>query len=199
MEKQIHVVDDDASFRDSMRALLESAGYRVAVYASVGTFLSDDADEGGCLIADVHMPDMGGLELQEELTRQGIAMPVIIITGRGDVPCAVRAMKAGAIDFIEKPFDDQVVLESVGRALELGRKARDHQAEVKAARDLLDLLTPRERAVLDQLCKGHSNKVAAHELGISARTIEIHRGRLMRKMRVRSMSHLIRTTLLAQS
>jgi len=199
MTEQVFVVDDDAGFRDSMRVLLESAGYHVAVYCNARTFLSDDPHDGGCLISDIHMPEMGGLELQEELVRRGNELPVIIITGQGDVPRAVRAMKTGAIDFIEKPFDDDLMLQSVGRALEVGRKTAKHNAEVKAARDLLDLLTPREHNVLDQICMGHSNKVSAHDLGISSRTIEIHRGHIMSKMCVRNMSDLMRITFLAQS
>jgi two-component system response regulator FixJ len=125
-------------------------------------------------------------------------LPVIIITGHGDVPLAVQAMKAGAVDFIEKPFEDESIVASVSHALELGSRARNRTAEAKAAKNLLSLLTPRERSVLDKLVKGRSNKVAAHELGISPRTIEIHRAHIMDKMKAMNLSDLVRTALAAQ-
>jgi two-component system response regulator FixJ len=195
--RKIYVVDDDAHMRDSMRMLLESAGHAVQLYASAARFLADNITRGGCLIADIRMPDMGGLELQEQVVKRGIQMPVIIITGHGDVPLAVQAMKAGAIDFIEKPFDSERMLDSVQRALKAGRLSRGQAAEGKAAREKLALLTPRERGVLDCLVKGCSNKVAAHELGISPRTIEIHRARIMEKMKARSLSDLVHAVLAA--
>lgn len=196
-EDAIHVIDDDLSVRDSLRALLESAGYTVKDYASATAFLADRQPHAGCLVSDIRMPEMDGLELQEDLARRGIAIPVIIMTGHGDVPLAVRAMKAGAVDFLEKPFDDETMLVSVHRALELGKQKHDQLAEARAAQDLLALLTPRERHVLDQLVAGRSNKVAAYELGISPRTIEIHRARIMDKMNARSLSDLVRTALAA--
>lgn len=196
-EDVIFVIDDDASVRGSLRALLESAGYSVKDYASANAFLADRPPRSGCLISDIRMPEMDGLELQEEVARRGISIPVIIMTGHGDVPLAVRAMKAGALDFLEKPFDDEAMLGSVKRALELGKQKHDQLAEARAAQDLLALLTPRERHVLDQLVAGRSNKVAAYELGISPRTIEIHRARIMDKMNARSLSDLVRTALAA--
>ena len=195
----IFVVDDDHDVRESTRALLESAGFKVQVYASATAFLAGRPPPGGCLIADIRMPEMDGLELQEELIRRGVDLPVIIMTGHGDVPLAVRAMKAGALDFIEKPFDDEFMLASVRRALEIGKRTRNKLAEAKAAQDLLNLLTPRERNVLEQLVAGRSNKVAAYELGISPRTIEIHRARIMDKMNARSLSDLVRIALAAVS
>jgi two-component system response regulator FixJ len=143
------------------------------------------------------MPEMDGLTLQEEVVKQKRGLPVVIITGHGDVPLAVRAMKAGAVDFIEKPFDDEMLLSSISRALEIGNKTRSEAAEASAAERLLALLTPRERTVLDQLVVGRSNKVAAHELGISPRTIEIHRAHIMDKMNARSLSDLVRISLAA--
>lgn len=196
-EETIFVIDDDVSVRDSMRALLESAGYKVKDYPSAIAFLASPPPRGGCLISDIRMPEMDGLALQEEIARRGLATPVIIMTGHGDVPLAVRAMKAGALDFIEKPFDDEAMLGSVRRALEVGRRTHDQLAEARAAQELLALLTPRERHVLDQLVAGRSNKVAAYELGISPRTIEIHRARIMDKMNARSLSDLVRTALAA--
>lgn len=196
-EETIFVIDDDPSVRESMRALLESANYKVRDYASAHAFLADQPPRSGCLISDIRMPEMDGLELQEEVARRGIDIPVIIMTGHGDVPLAVRAMKAGALDFLEKPFDDEAMLGSVRRALEFGRQKHDQMAEARAAQDLLALLTPRERHVLDQLVAGRSNKVAAFELGISPRTIEIHRARIMDKMNAHSLSDLVRTALAA--
>jgi two-component system, LuxR family, response regulator FixJ len=197
IDSLIFVVDDDADVRDSMRVLLESAGYPVKEYPSAKAFLADGVSIGGCLIADIRMPEMDGLQLQEEIARRDIALPVIIVTGHGDVPLAVRAMKAGAVDFIEKPFDRERMLESIRRALEIGRTTRNRAAEMKAANEVLMLLTPRERHVLDKLVAGRSNKVAAHELGISPRTIEIHRARIMDKMEARSLSDLVRIALAA--
>ncbi|HWD27994.1 MAG TPA: response regulator [Rhizomicrobium sp.] len=196
-EPLIFLVDDDPDVRDSMRALLESADYQVKDFGSAKDFLADRGTHGHCLIADIRMPEMDGLALQEEVVRRKLGLPVIIITGHGDVPLAVRAMKAGAIDFIEKPFDDEMMLSSIHRALEIGSKTRSEAAEAAAAERLLGLLTPRERNVLDQLVVGRSNKVAAYELGISPRTIEIHRAHIMDKMNARSLSDLVRISLAA--
>jgi two-component system response regulator FixJ len=195
----IYVVDDDADVRDSLRILLESAGFAVRDYGMAKHFLADGPFGGACLVADIRMPEMDGLELQEELVRRKISLPVIVITGHGDVPLAVRAMKAGAIDFIEKPFDDENLLTSIRRAIEIGQQVRTREAEAAAAEKLLTLLTPRERDVLDQLVVGRSNKVAAYELGISPRTVEIHRAHIMDKMNARSLSDLVRISLAAQS
>jgi len=194
----VFVVDDDADVRDSMRMLLEVAGFTVRSFSSAKHFLADGDPKHGCLIADIRMPDMSGLELQEEVTRRQIALPVIIITGHGDVPLAVQAMKAGAIDFLEKPFDDEMILASVRRAMEIGSRARGRAAETRAAQGLLSALTPRERGVLDMLVQGRSNKVVAHELGISPRTVEIHRAHIMNKMEASSLSDLVRLVLAAE-
>lgn len=198
-EQHVFVVDDDPDVRDSLRLLLESAGHKVKVYSSGKAFLDDKPNYVGCMIADIRMPDMSGLELQEEVVKRGLPLPVIIITGHGDVPLAVRAMKAGAIDFIEKPFDDERILASIQRALEVGTRSRSKSAETRAAKDLLELLTPRERSVLDKLVKGRSNKVAAYELGISPRTVEIHRAHIMDKMKAVNLSDLVRISLAAES
>ena len=197
-DEHVFVVDDDADIRDSMRLLLEVAGFKVRNFISAKQFLADDSSKHGCLIADIRMPDMSGLELQEEVTRRHIDLPVIIMTGHGDVPLAVRAMKAGAIDFLEKPFDDEKMLASVRRALEIGSKARSRKAEAEAAKTLLASLTPRERGVLDKLVQGRSNKVVAYELGISPRTVEIHRAHIMGKMDASSLSDLVRVVLAAE-
>jgi len=197
-DEYVFVVDDDAGIRDSMRLLLEVAGFKVRCFSSARHFLADDRPKLGCLIADVRMPDMSGLELQVEVTRRHIDLPVIIITGHGDVPLAVQAMKAGAIDFLEKPFDEDVMLNSVRRAIEIGSQARNRAAESKLAKDLLCSLTPRERSVLDRLVQGRPNKIVAHELGISPRTVEIHRAHIMTKMEASSLSDLVRLVLAAE-
>ena len=197
MDQSVYIVDDDSAVRDSLRMLLESAGHRVCGFDAARAFLSDAKMDQGCLIVDIRMPGMSGLELQEELVRRNIALPVIVITGHGDVPLAVRAMTAGAVDFIEKPFDDQRMLDSVERALLIGNQKRSRAGEAQAARDLLSLLTPRERDVFDQLVKGHPNKIVAHELGISPRTVEIHRANVMDKLQARNLSDIVRTALAA--
>ena len=196
-EEYVFVVDDDADIRDSMRMLLEVAGYRVRCFTSAKHFLADEHPKHGCLIADVRMPDMSGLELQVEVTRRHIDLAVIIMTGHGDVPLAVQAMKAGAIDFLEKPFDDDMMMASVRRAMEIGSQARSRTAESNAAKDLLSSLTPRERSVLDKLVQGRSNKIVAYELGISPRTVEIHRAHIMTKMEASSLSDLVRLVMAA--
>ena len=197
MEQTIFVVDDDAAIRDSLRMMLETAGYGARDFASAQPFLADPHLGGGCLIVDVRMPGMGGLELQEELVRRKANIPVIVMTGHADVPLAVRAMRAGAIDFVEKPFDQERMLQSVSDALAAGERTQGRAAEAKEARDLLSLLTPREREILDQLVKGHANKVVAHQLGISPRTVEIHRASIMEKLNARNLSNVVRTALAA--
>jgi two-component system response regulator FixJ len=194
-EQHIFVVDDDADVRTSMRIWLKASGFNVSCHASGEQFLADDRPKQGCLIADIRMPDMSGLDLQREIVTRGIELPVIIMTGHGDVPLAVQAMKAGAIDFIEKPFDPESMVRSIRRALEIGSGVRSQAAEAKAARDLLALLTPREHGVLDKLVNGRSNKVAADELGISPRTIEFHRAHIMDKMDARNLADLVRIVL----
>jgi two-component system response regulator FixJ len=193
----VYVVDDDKEVRQSTRALLESAGFTVRDFSSAETLLAENLSDGGCLIADICMPGMDGLELQEEIVRRGIDLPVVFMTGHGDVPLAVRAMRAGALEFIEKPFDDDALIATVTRALALDRHADQKAAEAKAARELLALLTPRERHVLARILAGRSNKVSAYELGISPRTIEVHRARIMDKTKARSLSGLVRIALVA--
>lgn len=194
----VFIVDDDADVRDSLRALLESARFNVVDFDSARAFLTAPRPHGGCMIADIRMPDMDGLELQEELARQNVGLPVIIVTGHGDVPLAVRAMKAGAVDFIEKPYDDELLLESVRHALEAARQQNRQTSTADPVRaGLVASLTPREREVLEHLIAGQPNKVVAFELGISPRTVEIHRANLMEKMQARSLPELVRTALSA--
>jgi two-component system response regulator FixJ len=194
----VFVVDDDAAVRESLRLSLKLAGYQVQVFDSATAFLAGDAlSLQGCLITDIRMPDMDGLTLQEELVKRNSPLPVIIITGHGDIPLTVRAMRAGAIDFLEKPFAREALLGSVKRALDIG--GRSAQAAVNA-REILDriaLLTPREREVFDLVVAGKQSKVIAYELGASPRTIEVHRGRMMTKLRAQSLQDLVRMAIAA--
>jgi len=192
-EQTVFIVDDDPAVSDSLRALLESDDLTAETYSSAQAFLdSYSGARSGCLLLDVQLPDVDGLKLQQDLAAAHPALPVIIITGHADVPVAVKALKAGAVDFIEKPFADDIILESVRRGLEISRQKRREQASLQAARAGLERLTARERDVLDHLVEGHLNKVIAYELGISARTVEIHRSRVMEKMGATSLAHLVR-------
>ena len=192
-EPTIFVVDDDQTLRSSLRWLLESLKLNVRTYASAHEFLSTyDPVQPGCLVLDVRMPDICGLELQEILTQRGIRIPVIMITGHGDISMAVRAMKAGAVDFIEKPFNDQELLERVQQALTLDAGQRREEAQKKNANDHLVLLTPREREVLEKVVCGKLNKIIADELGVSMKTVEAHRAKVMKKMGVNSVAELTR-------
>jgi two-component system response regulator FixJ len=197
-EIPIFVVDDDDAVRDSLQALLETEGLIVETFASGQGFLDAyDPSRRGCLLLDVRMPDMTGLELQQKLAARPHKLSIIIITGHGDIPMAVKAMKAGAIDFIEKPYSDDTILESVNNALASGAPGAGKGAAVTATAARISLLTPREREVLDQLVIGHRNKMIAYELGISPRTVEIHRSRVMAKMQAKSLSQLVRMTLIS--
>lgn len=195
-EKTILVVDDDEAFRTSLAVLLKSAGYDSESYPSGPAFLDVCQDvAGACVLLDVRMPVMSGLEVQEALQSKRPELPVIMITGHGDVPMAVRALKGGAVDFIEKPFRDNDLLASIERAIALLRPAVpsvDIELQSK-----IDSLSPREREVLEQLVIGRPNKIIAYELGISPRTTEIHRARVMEKMGAESLSHLVRMALAA--
>ena len=197
-DAEVLIVDDDAAVRDSLRALLESSSFAVREFDSAKALLqTPELNRSACVIADIRMPDMDGLALQEELLRRQVGVPVIIVTGHGDVPLAVRAMKAGAVDFIEKPFDERLMLDSVGRAIALSKETRSQASLSHAAESRIAMLTARERQVLEHLVAGRANKVIAHELDISPRTVEIHRAHLMEKMQARSLSDLIRHALAA--
>jgi len=189
----IFIVDDDADVSASLRALLEAEGYTAETYESAKAFLGSGApSQAGCLIADIRMPDMDGLELQEELIHRNVGLPVIIVTGHGDVPLAVRAMKAGAVDFLEKPYDQDVLLASVRRALNEAEQAHERATLAQEIKTRLESLTERERQVLDLLAAGRPNKLIAYELDISPGTVEIHRARVMEKMRAKSLADLVR-------
>ena len=198
-EKLVHVIDDDDSVRRSAAFMLKHAGYRVESYVSGVAFLKDakNADRG-CVLLDVRMPEMDGLEVQQEMVRRGIDMPVVILTGHGDVGVAVKAMRAGAVNFIEKPYEKEALLGAIEEAY--GWLDRGHDKEMKAgeARVRLASLTGRERDVLNGLVAGNPNKTIAYDLGISPRTVEIYRANMMEKLRVRSLSEALRIAFIAE-
>ncbi len=193
----VFVVDDDPAVRDSLRLLLESVGLVAETFASPHQFLDAIVSEQpGCVLLDIRMPGMSGLELQRRLVARGITMPVIIITGHGDVTTAVQAMKTGATDFLEKPFNDQVLLDRIHDAITRDTQSRRARAEQDTVGRHLATLSPREVEVLDLIIAGKANKVIALDLGISEKTVEAHRARAMDKMQVRSTADLVRTVLL---
>ena len=189
----VYIVDDDQAIRHAMELLMRSVGLDYEIFHSGDDFLSGHTnDRAGCLVLDIRMPGLGGLELQEKLNEMGSTLPIIFITGHGDVPMAVEAMQKGAVDFIQKPFRDQELLDQITEALKTDqerRSARDQQTEVS---NRLEKLTKREREVMDLVVTGKPNKVIAYELGVSQRTVEIHRARVMEKMEARSLADLVR-------
>ena len=194
----IFVVDDDAAVRASLQALLETAGYRTTQFESGYAFLdSVNTGHGACVLLDVKMPGLDGLDVQRRLNDRGTVLPVVIVTGHGDIAMAVHAMRAGAVDFLEKPVSRHRLLESVARAIDIGRNVRQDRRESSEIAARLAALTIRERQVLERLVTGRSNKIVAHELGISSRTVEVYRRNVMNKMGAVSLSHLVRMTLVA--
>jgi two-component system response regulator FixJ len=197
----VFIVDDDPAVREGLQALLDAKGFAVECFASAEAFLAAiGAERRGCVIADVRMPGMSGLDLQREMKRRAQDLPIIIITGHGDVPLAVAALKAGAVDFLEKPFDAVAILDTVDEALrriEANRPAGGMDRAAIAAR--VGQLTAREREVMDLVVAGHPNKVVAHRLGIAVRTVEIHRARVMEKTGARNLSELVRLSILLES
>jgi FixJ family two-component response regulator len=192
----VFVVDDDEGIRTALKILLTSAGYAVQLFASAREFLAHyETSQPGCLLLDVRMPTMTGLELQEELTASGAFLPVIFITGHADVPIAVQAMRSGAFDFLQKPFTQHDLLDRVARALKADGEARAELTRTDEIRRREATLTPRERQVMAAIVNGHANKVIALDLNLSERTVEIHRARVMRKMMARSVAHLVRMVL----
>ena len=199
-EPTVFVVDDDEAVRESLRWLVDSVGMAVETYGSAQEFLARvGVDRPGCLVLDVRMPGMSGLELQQELAARKVELPIIMITGYADVPTAVRALTRGALDFIEKPFSRQLLLDRIRRAVVIdanGRRAQADRADVAAR---VATLTPREREVMQMVVAGRTNKVMAMNLGICEKTIEVHRAHVMRKMKVESLAELVRLAALLES
>ena len=188
----VHVVDDDASWRKSVARLLEAVGYRVRQYESAGQFLENaDVEAPGCILLDLRMPDQSGLQLQQRLAEMRRALPVVFLSGHGDIPATVLAMKAGAQDFLTKPVATDVLLASVEQAIARDRENRSKQAQLDGLRALVDALTPTERKVFDLVVRGRLNKQIAVELGTAERTIKWHRHNLMQKLQVRSVAELV--------
>ncbi|MCG8414677.1 MAG: response regulator [Pseudomonadales bacterium] len=192
-KQTVYIVDDDEAVRDSLEMLMKSVGLNAKSFESAIEFLSDiDVDASGCLVLDIRMPLMSGLELQDELISRGSILPIVFISGHGDIPMAVKAVKKGAIDFISKPFHDQELLDSVQRALREGDDLRGSQIAKKEITDNLEKLSPREKQVLDLMVDGAANKVIASELEISQRTVEVHRASVMDKMNANSLAQLVK-------
>jgi FixJ family two-component response regulator len=189
----IYVVDDDDGMRRALDTLLSTVGYKTAVFSRASDFLARyTADAQGCLVLDIRMPEMSGLEVQQHLNRMGSMLPIIFITGHGDVPMAVQAMKEGAFEFIQKPFRDQELLDHINHALKQDAEHRGTAARRSDVQHRLESLTPRERQVMESIVEGNPNKVVAIDLGLSERTIEIHRAKVMEKMGARSVAHLVK-------
>lgn len=200
LDPTVFVVDDDPAMRASLRWLLESVGHSVVTCSNAREFLDQyRTEQPGCLLLDVRMPGMSGLDLQEELTLRRIVLPIVIITGYAEVPIAVRAMKAGALDFIEKPFSDEALLERIRKAIVLDARRRRVDFERSSIEKRLGRLTARERDVLERVILGKSNKIIASELRLSTKTVEAHRAHVMEKMQAESVAELIRLSLFASS
>jgi FixJ family two-component response regulator len=189
----VFVVDDDASMRRSLETLLRSVGLEVRLFSSADEFMrAERPDAAGCLVLDVRLPGMSGLTFQQELAKAGVALPIIFLTGHGDVPMTVRAMKAGAAEFLTKPFDDQVLLDAIHAAIERDRVRRRDATSVAGLQGRYRALTERERQVMALVVAGRANKQIAAELGLSLVTVKVHRGQVMRKMLARSVAELVR-------
>ena len=199
-EPTVFIVDDDQAVARSLRWLIETVRLRVETYGSAQSFIDGyDPARPGCLVLDVRMPGMSGLELQERLAAQRIRIPIIFITGHGDVQMAVRAVQAGAFDFVEKPFNDQDLLDRIQRAITRDAEWRDRDLQQARLRALFATLTPRETEVLELVVEGLSNKAVANALGLSAKTVEVHRAKVMEKMHARSLSDLVKMAMQRQS
>jgi RNA polymerase sigma factor (sigma-70 family) len=193
MSSQVYVVDDDQAVRDALQLLLRSVKIESQEFASGQDFLAGlDGDARGCVLLDMRMPGMSGMDVQKEMNQRGSGLTVIFLTGHGDVPMAVQAMQEGAFDFVQKPFRDQDLLDTIRRALEQSEAHHEQREHVDEIKTRLALLTPRESEVLEKVVAGKSNKVIASDLGLSTRTVEIHRSRVMEKMQADSLAHLVR-------
>ncbi|MBN1253658.1 MAG: response regulator transcription factor [Deltaproteobacteria bacterium] len=193
MKPAIFIIDDDASVRKGLSRLLRSAGFAVETFATAEQFLEREHYEGiGCLVLDVRMPGISGIDLQDELSKADYSMPIVFITGHGNIPMSVQAMKKGAVDFLAKPFDDEELLQAVSAAIKKDTEGRAEHAAVLDIRGRLELLTPREYEILRYVITGMLNKQIAYELGISEKTVKVHRGRIMEKLDVGSVADLVR-------
>ncbi len=194
-DASVFIVDDDPLIRDSLEQLIKSVGIKAYSFSSAREFLEKDLpDQPCCLVLDIRMPSLSGLDLQEELTRRSIPIPIIFITGHGTVPMSVRAMKAGAADFLQKPFEDQELLDAIHNAIEQNRQEKTEQAEIKEIKRRIESLTPREYEVLTFVTSGMLNKQIAYDLKMSENTVKTHRARIMKKMNVESFADLVRVT-----
>ena len=197
VDRTVHVVDDDPAVRRSLERLLDAAGFHVVSYQSPAAFLNAASGlSAGCVLLDIRMPGVDGLEVQARLNRLRVNLPVIVMTGHGDVPSAVRAMKAGAVDFLEKPFDDETLLNAIGGAFAKASRLIGDREAVRAAQRIATL-SPREREVLDALLAGRQNKVIAFDLNISVRTVEVHRARMMERLGTKQFADAIRLAVMA--
>ncbi|PLY13946.1 MAG: DNA-binding response regulator [Sedimenticola sp.] len=195
-ETTVFIVDDDQEVRDALQLLMESVGLRVQAFSSAQAYLDQfDPELPGCLVLDVRMPGMSGLDLQAKLVEERLHPPIVIITGHGDVPMAVRAVQAGAVDFVQKPFNDQALLDSVHRALSRDAEQRGEASRLQDIQGRFNRLTPREQEVLELVIAGKRNKVIAADLGISQSTVEAHRAKVMEKMEANTLSDLMRMML----
>jgi two-component system response regulator FixJ len=195
-EAIVHIIDDDDAVRDSLAFLLTSSGIRAETHASAAVFLEHFAAASiGCIVTDIRMPDISGIDLLRQVKERDPALPVIVITGHGDVPLAVEAMKLGAADFLEKPFDDDALLAAIRSALDRDRERDEQEERLAEFRNRLASLSTREREVLEGLVAGHPNKIIAYDLGISPRTVEVYRANVMTKMKASTLSDLVRIAL----
>jgi FixJ family two-component response regulator len=193
VDETIFLIDDDISVREGLTGLFESAGFTVRTYASALEFLAHNPSQAeGCLILDVEMPGMNGLDLQRAMNSSGIFLPVIFLTGHGDIPMTVEALKAGAVHFLTKPVREDALMDAIRQALDSDRKSRLDRAEARKLRERFDLLAPRERQVMGLVVSGRLNKQIAHELGVSERTVKLHRSRIMQKMCAESLADLVK-------
>lgn len=199
-EPQVYVVEDDEAVRDSLQLLLKTEGYKVASFPEATSFLEAwSPDMNGCIVLDIRMPGMSGMELQKELVSRGSELPIIFVTGHGDVPLAVEAMQLGAVDFVQKPYRDQELLEKIRKAMELDAQRQELRVEKQEIQRRMDTLTPREREIMEMMIDGNANKVIAIDLNISQRTVEIHRSRVMQKMGTHSLAQLVRMVMLVRN